>query len=231
MNSINSVDLSSKAVTLKVGNWYHSDILENKGKEWHSDNPNVASVNPSNGYIYGNAKGTTIIRSTAVDGSSESLVVTVSDTIQITSVILDHTTLRIEKDHNVNLTATVLPDNASNKELIWTSSDIGVATVDNGIVTPVSLGTATITVTAIDGSGMSASCTISVTDDILVSSICILQNEGTLITNKSVYLKATICPTNATNRCVTWSSDDASIATVNPASGLVYAEKAGNTGN
>ena len=48
MDSINSVDLSSKAVTLKVGNWYHSDIFESKGKEWHSDNPNVASVNPSN---------------------------------------------------------------------------------------------------------------------------------------------------------------------------------------
>ncbi|MGN0341631.1 MAG: Ig domain-containing protein [Roseburia sp.] len=66
------------------------------------------------------------------------------------------------KDGTVQLTATVTPDNATNKEVIWTSSNTGVATVDaNGKVTAVANGTCTITVTTADGS-KTATCTVKV---------------------------------------------------------------------
>ena len=102
-----------------------------------------------------------------------------------------------------------------------------IATLTTG--TAIGKGSAKITAVAADGSGKSASCVISVTKDILVSSVCISPDTKTMTAGKSAYFYATVCPVNATNRCVTWSSDDPAVATVNAVSGLVYAQKAGST--
>ncbi len=81
------------------------------------------------------------------------------DFIPVTSVTLDKTTASIVADETVTLTATVNPSNASEKTVVWTSSDETVATVENGVVTAVGVGTATIT--AIAG-GKSATCTVTI---------------------------------------------------------------------
>ncbi|NLT95575.1 MAG: hypothetical protein GXW85_08640 [Clostridia bacterium] len=82
--------------------------------------------------------------------------------IPITDVTLDRATmtLKLGQEEGI-LTATVFPDNATDKNLIWSSSDTGVATVTDGVVTPVSMGTAVITVTTQDGN-FSAQCTVNV---------------------------------------------------------------------
>ena len=238
MICVNSVSVHPKSISLKVGTWSYAAYAEVcpsnadcKEIQWHSDNPSVASVNASSGYICANGIGTAHIYATATDGSgcSDYLTVMVSNTISVNSITLNRSSLSLEEGQSTALSATICPDNTTNKDINWTSSNNSVATVSNGVVTAVSMGSAKIIATATDGSGKSASCTVVVTRDTLVSSICISTDTRTMITDKSAYFYATVCPENATNRCVTWSSDDPCVATVNPVSGLVYAETAGTT--
>lgn len=84
--------------------------------------------------------------------------------IPVTGVKLDKTSLTLQETGSDTLTATVEPDNATNKDVNWESSDTSIATVDaSGKVTAISAGSATITVAAADGSGVSASCSVTVT--------------------------------------------------------------------
>ena len=81
--------------------------------------------------------------------------------IAVTGVTLDKTTLNLDEGDTHTLTATVQPENATNKAVTWSTSDAGVATVENGVVKAVSRGIATITVTTADGS-FTATCSVDV---------------------------------------------------------------------
>ena len=84
--------------------------------------------------------------------------------IPVTGLELNKSTLTLQEKGSYALTTTAKPDNATNKNVTWESSDTSIATVDaNGTVTAISAGTATITVTAQDGSGVSTSCSVTVT--------------------------------------------------------------------
>jgi len=85
-----------------------------------------------------------------------------SEIIRVTGVTLDKTSLSLQVGSTYQLTATVYPDNATNKNVTWTSSNSSIATVDNGLVTAKAIGTAVITVTTEDGN-KTASCTVTVT--------------------------------------------------------------------
>ena len=234
---VDSVVVSPGNITLKKGSWYYgvsatvcpanADCTD---VTWYSSNSSVASVNASSGYICANAVGTTTIYATATDGSgcSDYITVTVTNTVSVTSVTLDRSTASIEVGSSITLGATVCPENAGNRTVNWSSSNTNVATVNGGVVCALAQGSARITATAADGSGKSASCTITVTGATLVNSICISPDTRTMITGKSAYFYATVCPENADNRCVTWSSSNTSVASVNSVSGLVYAHSAGN---
>ena len=236
MICVNSVSVYPSSITLKVGNWYYNAYAEVcppnadcKEVQWHSDNPSIASVNASSGYIRANAVGITKIYATATDGSdcSDYLTVTVKNSVPVTSVTLNRSSLSLEEGQCASLSATVYPSNATNKNVTWTSSNKKVATVSGGIVTAISAGSAKITATAADGSGKSASCTVYVTGDVLVSSITLSPSNITLSVGGSTFLTANVCPTNATNDSVTWSTGNPCVATVNPNSGLVTAQGAG----
>ena len=112
------------------------------------------------------ATGTYTFTVTATNASgSDSKQFSLMVTQPVTSVTLDQAELALYTGDTASLTATVAPDNATNKNVTWSSSDNTVATVDNnGNVTAVKAGTATITATAADGSGCSATCTVTVTD-------------------------------------------------------------------
>lgn len=84
------------------------------------------------------------------------------DDVPVTGVSLDKTSAELEVGGApLTLTATVAPDTATNKNVSWSSSDVKVATVENGTVTAVAVGTAVITVKTADG-GKEATCTITV---------------------------------------------------------------------
>ncbi len=85
-----------------------------------------------------------------------------ANTVSVTSVTLNKTAVSLEIDETETLTATVNPSNAANKSVAWKSSDNSVATVENGLVTAIGEGVATITVTTDDGS-KTATCTVTVT--------------------------------------------------------------------
>lgn len=237
MICVNSVSVSPKSITLKVGDWYYSACAEIcptnadcRCVTWHSDNASVASVNASSGYIYANRVGTAHIYATATDGSgcSDYLTVTVSNTVPVTSVTLNRSSLSLEEGHSASITATVCPDNATNKSVNWTSSNNGVATVSNGIVTAVSKGSARIAATAADGSGCCDCCTVVVTRDIMVTNVSVSPSSKGLTVGATCYLYETVTPNNATNKTVLWSSSNTNVATVNPNSGLVTARGAGS---
>ncbi len=112
------------------------------------------------------------------------------------------------------LRAFVFPEDADNKNVIWSSSDEDVVFVDNGYVMAVGEGTAVITCEATDGSGVKATCPVTVTEIRWVTKIALSETYITSQIGYSYQLTATVTPSNATNTSVTWRSSDTSVATV-----------------
>lgn len=132
---------------------------------WTSDDTSVATVD-QNGLVTGVSAGSATITATGEDENgnpvSGSCTVTVT-TVAVTGVSLNKTTLDLSKGATTTLEATVSPANASNKNVTWTSSNTSVATVSNGTITGVAVGSTTITVKTVDGN-KTASCSVSVVE-------------------------------------------------------------------
>jgi len=144
--------------------------------------------------------------------------------VAVTGISLAPETLTLNAGESINLNAAVQPDDATNKTLIWSSSDTGVATVDaNGKVTAVKAGSAVITVKSEDG-GKTATCNITVV--VLSTGITLDKTELDMKIGEAVTLKATVLPENATDKRVSWLSGDPSVASVDDA-GKVTALKEG----
>lgn len=132
--------------------------------------------------------------------------------VRVKGVTVAPTTASVVEGNTVQLTATVSPANATNKRVTWKSSDETIATVDaKGLVKAVKEGTTTITVTTKDGA-KTATSTITVT--VAVESVTIDPKTADVRVGETKKLKANILPTNATNKNVTWESDDEDVATV-----------------
>ena len=135
----------------------------NKNVSWSSSNPSVAAVD--NGIVTAVGEGTAVITVTTEDGGKTAtctVTVTIDTSVPVQGVSLDNTSLYMTKmGQSAQLTATVEPANATNKNVTWSSSNTAVATVENGIVTAVGNGTAVITVTTEDG-GKTATCSVTV---------------------------------------------------------------------
>ena len=151
------------------------------------------------------------------------------ETVSVTGVTINEEWQELYVDDTLQLTATVEPDNATNKSVIWASSNQAIATVDaTGLVTGKSAGTATITVTTEDG-GFTATIQITVKDKpttVPVESVKIDQGNLSIEVGETVKLTATVSPSDATNKSVTWASSNQAIATVD-AAGLVTGKSAG----
>ena len=128
--------------------------------QWSSSSPAIASVD-QNGKVTGLDNGTTIITVASADGTKKATC-EVTVIVPVTGVSLDRTSAEIIKGDSMTLTATVVPSNAMNKNVIWTSSDPSVATVSqSGVVTALEFGTTTISVNSFDGN-KSATCVVTV---------------------------------------------------------------------
>ena len=178
------------------------------------DSPSVISIS-SEGKVKGLKAGTIGIKPTGriIKGSSGSdrvYIAVKSKTVAVSEVRLDKTTVSLSVGSSITLTATVLPENASNKTVSWKSSNTSVATVDsNGKVKAIAGGSATITATA---GGVSAKC--SVTVSVPVTSVSLNKTSLNLMVGDTETLSATIYPSDATNKNVTWKSSNTSVATV-----------------
>ena len=127
----------------------------------------------------------------------------------------------------VQITTTVAPANASIQTLVWSTSDEKIATVtDDGKVSPVALGECDITATSTDGSGISATCHVTVTPVVPTSITIDGANIHTLKTTGTLQLTASVTPDDTTYPDFTWSSLQPELATVSE-TGLVTAIAAG----
>ena len=150
--------------------------------------------------------------------------------IAIRSITLSQETLELVEGETATLTATVYPENATNKTVRWISDNTDVASVDkNGLVTANHAGQATIVAAA----GLQkAFCYVSViaseTPVVPVESVSIDQKTLDLVAGDTFQLTATVSPDDATNKTIVWSSDDTGVACVDK-EGLVTAMGAGHT--
>ncbi|QHT59361.1 hypothetical protein GXP70_04840 [Paenibacillus lycopersici] len=135
----------------------------NANVTWSTSDANVATV--ANGVVTPVGVGTATITATTVDGSftATASVTVTNSVVPVTGVTLNKTTLQlVAGGAGATLIATVAPQNATNANVTWSTSDANVATVANGVVTPVVVGTATITATTVDGNYV-ATASVTVT--------------------------------------------------------------------
>ncbi|MGX8707152.1 MAG: Ig-like domain-containing protein [Bacteroidales bacterium] len=192
---------------------------DDKTVTWSTSDPMVARVTPQ-GVITAVAPGTCIITATA-SGYSASCQVTV--TMPVSSVTLDKEAITIYIGESTKLTATVLPENASDKTVTWTSSNELIADLSNdGTVHALAAGTCTITATA---GGKSATCQVTVLTP--VSRVTVAPASCQVFIDSTVTLVATVFPADAHDKTVTWSSSDETIATVTQG-GVVSTHALGN---
>lgn len=168
--AVTGVTLSKDSLALGIGEKetltasVTPDDATKKDVTWLSSDPTIATVS-STGEVTGVKEGTALVIVTTQDGNkADTCTVTVSP-IAVTGVSLDQSTLSVALNGSTTLKATVAPDNATNKDVTWSSSDPTIANVDsNGKVTGVQIGgPVTITATTVDGS-KTATCTVTVTD-------------------------------------------------------------------
>lgn len=209
---------------------------------WDTSDPNVATVDDYGRVTAVGAGTTTIIAIEEQSNLAAEIQVIVTakketsntntnvkpPNVSVTSIVLSRNSANIKIDDTITVTATVLPANATNKGISWSSSNNSIATVSNGRITGIAEGTAVITATTRDGN-KTASITITVTKGgstvVPVTGISITNCPGSLEVGKNATLNYAITPENATNKNVSWSSDDASIVSVN--NGVVQAHKEG----
>lgn len=192
----------------------------NKGTNWASSNPAIASVN-SSGAVTAMAVGSAIITATTLDGgfsATSAVTVRTAGPVAVTGVTVSPTALSIGIGTSTTLAATIAPATATNKVVSWTSSNPAVATVSAlGAVTAVAQGAATITATTQDGS-FTASSVITVTSIVTPPplQVTVSPTTASIGIGASTTLTATVLPTNSSNKAVTWTSSNLAVATVTP---------------
>lgn len=231
--AVASVTLDSTSMTLEEGEsqkltaTVSPSNAENKTVLWTSSNSSVASV--KDGLVSAIKSGKATITAKSDDGGKTATCeVTVKAKVYpVESVSLDKTSYEMTEGDEFTLTATVKPDNATNKNITWSSSNTSVASVSNGKVTALKAGTATITVKTEDG-GKTATCKVIVNEKVYpVESVSLDKTSYEMTEGDEFTLTATVKPDNATNKNVTWSSSNTSVAIVS--NGTVTAKKAGTT--
>ena len=190
---------------------------------WTSRNESVATVD-ANGVVTAVGKGSAYIVATAMDGSGRTGNVTVRVKQQPTSITLNSTELTVNMGRAQTLRATVGPNNADDKNVTWETSDASVATVNNGRVTPVSVGECTITCRSTNFPSVAANCKVTVNQ--LVERVAFTTSTANVNVGSTTILFLQISPSNATNQSVTYTSSNTNIATVD-ADGTIHGVKRG----
>ena len=236
------VTLDSKTLQLNVGDnetlipTIFPSTATNQNVTWKSNNIKIATVD-SDGTVSGIKKGRVIITATTVDGKKTAkCVVTVKTApiINVTGINLDEENISMNVGDSDILTVTITPDNATNQNITWSSSDESIVTVNSeGEIEGISSGDVTITATTKDGN-KKATCEITVVtveDDIPIVNVESVSLDRKIISMKvgeNETLTATINPNDATNKNLIWDSNNESVLTVDQ-SGRIAAVSSGSS--
>ena len=221
-----SVEVTPNAKSLKVGDEVTlsaavSPSQAPQGVTWSSDATDVATVDSSTGAVKAVKAGTATITATSTEDGSVTGTSTISVVEEpVTGITLDKAdhTFVLDGDAgeaDITLTATVAPSDATNKNVTWKSSDEAVATVADGVVKCVGVGTATITAASAADSTIAATCEITVKKPDATSVTVTPKTQEIVLgtTAQPVQLAATVAPDKA-DQAVTWESSNSLIASV-----------------
>ena len=205
--TVNASSTASLTATFTPSNATNQSVI------WTTSNASVATVSTA-GVVTAVATGTADITATTGEGgfTSKCTVTVPSSAVAVTGVTVSPSSASVNVGSTTNLSATVAPSDATNKNVIWTSSAPGVATVSGGVVTGVSAGSATITATTADG-GKTSTSSITV-NAVSVTGVTVSPSSANVGTGATTTLTATIAPANATNKTVNWTSSNTGVATV-----------------
>ena len=220
---------------LEVYNGYEDRISYLPTYQWSSSNPNVLMVD-QNGLVTAVGVGTATITVSAVgtnvSATTETITVSI---IEAQSITINEggywDTFELYEGETKQLTATIQPENTTDKTVTWSSNNTAVATVDqNGLVTAVSTGTAQIGVTTSNGMNAYTNIRVKAVPVVVPESITINEKTDSYIQinkGETFQLTATVLPENAADKSVTWESDDTYIVWINGSTGLVIAQSVG----
>ena len=215
-----------KGEKVKLGVIFSPKKNINKTIKWKSSKKKVVSVN-SKGVIKGKKKGTSTITASATDGSNKKIKLKVTVGQKVSSIVFTNTENmdKIYTGKKYHIKTSVKSSNASNKGIIWSSSDDSIAKVNSkGVITPVSSGFVVITAEAADGSGVRCEEEFEVAT--LISSVSITFKSGTpyqvplgsdaacIKGGSDVMLNVSISPEEATNKTLLYESSNDNVARV-----------------
>lgn len=227
---VNQVKVNAETKTTFVGGKlqltpaYAPENASIKAVTWSSANEKVATVD-ANGLVTGLAKGSAAIKATAVDGSGRNGSITITVQQQPQSISLSESNLVVNMGSYRTLKATVLPNHTNNKKVMWSSSDESVAVVNSsGRITPVSVGSCTITCRSEDFPMVYATAKVKVNQP--ATKVSFAEDSVALDVHTSIQMFWEVAPFNVTDSSVTFSSNKEAIATVD-AKGLVTGHKRG----
>ncbi|MBQ8546335.1 MAG: leucine-rich repeat protein [Clostridia bacterium] len=204
---ITGVNRNSTTVTLTVGEvktliaTVTPSDAQKKALVWKSSDTSVVTV--SDGALVATGEGVAIITVETTNGKYANCIVTVKakapDTIDVTAIVLSQSSVTLEVGSAQNIVATVSPSNATDKTVTWTSSNSDVATVNNGVVSAVGVGTATIT--AGSSNGLQAICEVTVEE--ATHGLVFVENEdGYMISGYTGNATALEIPSTYKNKAV-----------------------------
>ncbi|MER1992508.1 MAG: Ig-like domain-containing protein [Eubacteriales bacterium] len=220
LDGLSAADDGLPVILLSVRNYFELQVkvqpktVKNKKVTMSVDDPEV--VRAKGNMITGLKTGETVLTITSAEDPSVTLRYRIVVVKPLTWIALKASAKTVAAGGTMEVTPSYVPEDATRKQVTWSSSDESVATVDaNGVVTGLKKGTARITATAADGSKIRANINVQVTQS--AQEITLDNPELTVDVGKSAVLKATVLPKETNNKKVVWSSSDTSIATVNAA--------------
>lgn len=198
----------------------------NKTLVWTSSDEDIATVS-KDGLVTGKKVGTVQITAAWEDDPQVKAVCTVTiEAIKVLGVSLNIRNTTLNAGERVKLVAKITPENATNKEIVWKTSDSDIAKVSStGMVTAVSAGTVTITAASKEDQKIKAVCTITVRET-AVSDISLSKKSVTLAVGQSITLTADIYPSSANNKGLDWKTNNSSVVQVS-SGGVVKAKAVG----
>ena len=227
--SISSITLPSESSITKTDNQkleytVYPAASDNQKLKWSSNHTDIASVDENTGVITAHKVGDAIITATATDGSEISASTTIHVTPLKVSNIDIEKEIKLLRTTTATLAAIITPELADDKTLSWASEDESIATVtQEGVVRGVNVGTTNITATAMDGSGVSATCKVT------VNPVTINLSTNTINLQKgSEYVEqtATVLPENYEHKDVVWTTSGNGVTSVDK-NGHITANKPG----
>ena len=197
---------------------------------WETGDASVATVN-QDGVVTARGAGSTCISAYSQDGSNKISCCEVEVNVPVEIVTINTSSLLMRVGEHDDLDAEICPTDAVNKLIRWSSTNTGVAWVNEatGRVEARGVGSATIYATAQDGTGVRGSCTVQVKAPIAVQGIDICCSNYTMNVGETTKLSYDIYPADATNKGVTWCSSNPNVADFNASIGRITAKSAGTT--